>query len=767
VTYTISTNNITSGGSISLGTLNINTSGAQEGGNVTIVGNTGTSSTGSVSIGSINTSSSLGVAGGITVIGNGVTIGAINASGNSTGQITPFYIPRIEIHSVQDLSLANTYYVTNGLLATPQQTGINTYGAPYIPQFPLYYPGSGYYSPSTAPVHLSTLSAGTMPTTISGTSISASGLISSSTLTLSASAGDISALNSESNNLIATASGAVTINNLSDFPTSTASVSVAAGTSANAVATGTSSSLLSVDISGTTNNLTINGVANALALGGVYAPNGGTINVVADSLMLSGSIRAGANGVVSIQPVANSTPITIGSGSSGIVISTLTGTTAASLTIGSSNGYGGVTVIGNLSSSSIGNLSILQGAANFTNNGSLQNNGSISINVGGTLTAGSISTTGQNNAISLSGSSIQLSGNISANNGPVALTSLSGGITGSSSNIVSGSSVALSSTGGSIGSFGLSAPVVTVTQTGIGGTTLSDNVAATITATVGTGGLSFTDSGAGGITLSNALNTVGAIQLIDSSTSANASINLGGPLSAASVILQAAGSGGIIQSAGTITAQNVSLSSGSGDILNISTSTPAIYVNTSGNAGISNTGAGPLSLSVGSSIFASFSVSNDNNLTVNSSINSAGTLTLSTTANNGFIQIGTNNVNAANISITTNGSGNVLTTTPGEVGSSKGGGVLTSSGNLNLSTSSGYITVNTSTPDIYVNSSGAIYITNGSSSDLSLSQGSTVSSSLFVTTKGNLNEASPISAVNRQMAELEFFIPQPLTAHTG
>ena len=117
-------------------------------------------------------------------------------------------------------------------------------------------------------------------------------------------------------------------------------------------------------------------------------------------------------------------------------------------------------------------------------------------------------------------------------------------------------------------------------------------------------------------------------------------IELNGSVNGAIVTIAAGGVGTITQTGGTVTGTtSISLSSGSGSIGSINTSTPSLTLNTTGAATVVNSGYA-LSLASGGSTFGSLSVSNATSITTTTALASSAALSLLVTGLNGGVTLG-------------------------------------------------------------------------------------------------------------------------------
>jgi len=244
------------------------------------------------------------------------------------------------------------------------------------------------------------------------------------------------------------------------------------------------------------------------------------------------------------------------------------------------------------------------------------------------------------------------------------------------------------------------------------------------------------------VTVSNnaGLNTSGAITasgiLSLATTANNGNVGLGGNVFGTTVDLSANGSGTIGQTAGTIAATNLNLTSGSGNITTLSGTTSNLTFNTSGNVTWTGTGGTALNVGNGSSTGNNVTVSNNAGLNTSGAITASGILSLSTTTgSNGSITLGanaagtsvtfttstlTNNssvtANTGNLSIQSNGTSNALTINLGS-----GSSLTASLGNVNFNTTNaGSVTVQPASGSTPLGSLSA----NGGAGNINLNIGS-------------------------------------------
>ncbi|HEY9793023.1 MAG TPA: hypothetical protein V6D22_21655 [Candidatus Obscuribacterales bacterium] len=386
-------------------------------------------------------------------------------------------------------------------------------------------------------------------------------------------------------------------------------------------------------------------------------------------------------------------------------------TTAGQLSITSTDATSGDTITANLMSTlhnSVGSLVASMGNG-ATNNIHLDNTANTS-----TFTLATVSFI--NNLTITNGGSIATTGG-STFTGSLTLISTTGSV--ALSNPMSATSIS-----------------VTATPSGAGAISTSGTLTApTVILSSGSGGITI-DSGASTSASILTANSTGAVSIVDTN---NGAITLDAS-SGSSFTLNANGAASAITGGGVLTAATTSLSAGSGGISFTAAntlSTSNLALNTTGTATVVNGGAGALSLSSGGSTFASLSVSTDNSLSTSTAITSGGTLSLSTTGNNGGISLGAN-ASGAVVSLSANGSGTI---------SQSAGKTLTASSSISLSSTSGSIgSINTSTGSLTLNSTGSATIVNSGAGALSLSSAGSTFSSLSVSTDNSLSTSTTITS---------------------
>ena len=223
-------------------------------------------------------------------------------------------------------------------------------------------------------------------------------------------------------------------------------------------------------------------------------------------------------------------------------------------------------------------------------------------------------------------------------------------------------------------------------------------------------------------------------------------IALQGNMSANSLTLTATGSGSITDTSATMSAPTISITTSSGNIgtnsssiLTSSTGTLTANTGGTGNAYVSNTGT----VSLGTSVTgATFQLVDNNTITLAGNL-TAPTINLQTTASNGCIAMGANNITgSSSVMLAANGTGNITDTT----GAITGGSISLNSGGGNIGGSSNNIlTATTSTIAANTGGSGNAYVTNTGAASLGTSTvGDTFQllDNNTITTTGNISAST-------------------------
>ena len=537
------------------------------------------------------------------------------------------------------------------------------------------------------------------------------------------------AIGTSGNNILTSASTiAVTTTNGNTY------ISNTGATTLNASSLGTGSLTLN-----SSNTITLNGTLSAT--GGVtlnVTGNNGGIDLNSRTITATGatvSLTANGSGTITeTTATITGTTVNLNSGTGNIgTSSNRILTTATNVSANTSNGSAYITNTGavNIAASSLGS-----GLLDVRANNNLTLTGNLSATGGVTLTS-----TATNGSIALGTKTITATG------ATVALTATgTGTISASAGSNITASTVTFS---GGTGTMGTSANKILTTASTISGSAtnaalyVSNSGALTVNATsIGTGALSITNDN--NITLGGSLSATGGVTL--TSTAANGSIALGNyniTDTGNTTTLTATGSGTITTGTGAITATTVALVSGTGDIgttsnrilttatnLSANTSNGGVYVTNTGAAiiGTSNLGSGLLDVRA------------NNNITLSGSISATGGVNLASTAVNGTIGMGNNNIVAtgATVNLTATGTSAIST----------GTGVITAN-TVNLTSGSGAIgtssnNILTTASNVSITSSnGAALIKN--TGDLTLNTVSLGSGSLSVSGTNNITVAGAIT----------------------
>ena len=369
------TNNITytagaqSSGSIELGTVNINTSGASGAGAVFVMANGG-----SVSLGTINDSSNctFNCGGGVYIFGNGITTGPINASDGKASY------GNVALGSVA--STQGPPSVTNGI---PSFLPIN----PRAPGTP-----SGVISVPSIVAGSLTITGGSVRGTL--------------TTSIGVGAGNPGAVNTE----VSFFSILVTSGSLNIVNTGNVAFGVLTPASLNFTDYGIVSA--SISAAGGINLACNEFVGGSPAQTSTLTTTNAPINISTD-FITQPIINAGT-GTVTISPLTPTNPINLGGGTGGLQ-PTWFGITAGKVVFGSSSSLGGINITGQLDMSSTpftNGFQFIQGSGgSFTNNYSLNlGTNNLAISVGGAVTTGTITSSGS--AISIAGSQVNFSNSL-------------------------------------------------------------------------------------------------------------------------------------------------------------------------------------------------------------------------------------------------------------------------------------------------------------------------------------------------------------------
>ncbi len=413
-TYTLAPGS-TEGGSILLGTVNVNTAGATGGGNLVVVANKGSNNTGSISLGTVTSSGGSAQGGAVTILGNSINVGSIDTRANSLANSGA-----VKITSAGSVGLSNP-------TGTKVTAGLVTGGT--------FQPGTLGGAITLAGAN--SINAGSSSVILEGGSITGAGLVTAHNLTLTATAGSIGGLNtSVDNNITASASGlAVSSIGITNSGSLSSFKVLLTGSNGTVSLNNTGSLTLGSSINGSGGvNITLSSGSTLTNNGFQITSNDNPISITMDSYALSGvnPINAGG-GTVTIMPANSTRVINLMGSSSGLSLSAgqLASITAGTLVIGSINTTGGVNLLGPINLTGNYNLQLLQGTGgSFESNSNSITMGSraLTINVGGPVNLGSVITTGA--TTNITGTSVNLHGSIGSTGDVITINSTNGNILG-------------------------------------------------------------------------------------------------------------------------------------------------------------------------------------------------------------------------------------------------------------------------------------------------------------------------------------------------
>ncbi len=288
---------------------------------------------------------------------------------------------------------------------------------------------------------------------------------------------------------------------------------------------------------------------------------------------------------------------------------------------------------------------------------------------------------------------------------------------------------------GSINLTNISSPNVTFNTSG--NVTLTDYMQVTGNGASTGANVIFTGANVGGLSTTGSI-TASKDLTISTLVGSNAPIMIGGSLTGSNVTITSDGSGAITQTGGVVKASlSLSLSTGTGNIVVNNASTPILNLITTGSANVRNSGSGSLTLNTNSPLFANFTLTNDNDLIIASTINSNNAVSITAS-------IGSITFTNSGSSISANGSvvlnSNHVTVPAGTtiLGSTVDLNGLTINGNF--SAGSNMILDNSGTIQ---SSAGTIKVTSAAGQDLSLTGNGNglfvvpTSTGIYITAMGN------------------------------
>ena len=438
----------------------------------------------------------------------------------------------------------------------------------------------------------------------------------------------------------------------------------------------------------TSDTITATNVNLTSTSGSIYGSGGTTSNFLLSANNLTANANAAGQNVHLSDAASGGTTINGASGAGGTFALTSAqyitqGNTSDTITANSIN----LTATnGSIYGSGGATSNFLLSANNLTANANAAGqNVYLSDAASGSTTLNGASGAGATFALTTAGSLV-LGANVSAAV-DIITASGAGTITQTAGTVTGTTSAAFTSTSGAIGTSGtnisINTPSVSANTTGNVYLTDSSAVAIGGASTGAIFSLTDTAGGAASINVSHAIAATGALSLL--ATGTNGGIVLGNNVSGTVDTITASGAGTITQTGGTLTGStSAALSSGSGNIGSINTSTPSLTLNTTGTATVVNSGAGALSLASGGDTFAGISVNTDNSLTTTNNITATGgTIGLVAT---GAISLG-GNLNAGSagtINLTSNstiGNSSAETLTAGTMAFSQGSGGVAVTGN--------------------------------------------------------------------------------------
>lgn len=459
------------------------------------------------------------------------------------------------------------------------------------------------------------------------------------------------------------------------------------------------------------------------AAGAVSLSSGNNGAIVVNAALTGASLVLNANGSGTINtaaiPLTASSQITLTSGSGSITASNLN---TPSLLLGTTGDA-------NVTNSSAGIMQLGSTGTKFNNLQVQTNNG---------LTTTSAIQSAGNLVLATSSGNLLVGASLAG--GTVSLTTNAGSINAGSNTVSGTTSVTFTTTDGAVGDLGvMNVSTPSLIFQNLGATGMSANVSVSATPSVAVTFTKFTNLTLAADHSINALNSPLVVGTLKMSTANNGSIALVGA-QASVVQLTANGTGSITASSNIVGLTSVSLSSGSGDISSISSSTDKLVVNTTGSVSIQNTNAGSLDFS-GSSTFANIDLKTNHDLFVSAALNSTGNLFLSTTANSGSINLAST-ASGKTVSISAISAGNI-----------SAAGTITGSAGISLSSGSGTIgtnlsPINTSTASLTLNTTGDSNIANTTAAGLTLSFGGATMNSLTVSSNHGISSGNTLNATS-------------------
>lgn len=458
-----------------------------------------------------------------------------------------------------------------------------------------------------------------------------------------------------------------------------------------------------------------------VTLGGSNTFNVGNATSAANAISFQGSqINLPA---AQTQTISNNANVTFQPGAAGALTLNLTASDTSSFagtgtyTIASNGAGNTVNVSASATPSTVSfggatNVSTTGvGALNISNNVTLQTNNknvtvttaSVNLNTNGAINAGTGTVILQPNA---AGTTIGLNGGTGTF--AVAGTTLTN-ITAATLQVGNNTSGAFTQAGtlnvsgaGPAGAYNLDLRSGS-TYTGAGSTT----ILGTKTLTINSVGGATTGTIGGGAT---------TVSVTGSAVSLGNNIALAASGSSANLTANAASAGTITQSAGTVIAANVNLSTtgagGGSDIGNINVSATNVTANTNkGNATVTNSSAALVNLN-GSTIGGNLNVSSNNTININAAVSTSGSSSLTTTANNGSISVNGGNLSGTGgVILQTQGNGSVTVADTRSIQSTNNT-ISVTAASVNLNTT-GAINAGTGTVILQPNAAGTTVGLNG------------------------------------------------------
>lgn len=403
----------------------------------------------------------------------------------------------------------------------------------------------------------------------------------------------------------------------------------------------------------------------------------------------------------------------------------------------------------------------------LTIGGTLTSDGSLAIRAnGGVSIAGPVSTASGGNLTltTTNGGIVSLGANFKGSG--VTTINADGGIT-QTAGTISGSSVALTSASGSVGAFGGS-PVVISTTT----SNLSANAPTGVVNIANTGALTLAASAATtnfGLSATGTITTTGAITADSVTLGAaqganNVGIKLGGNVGDGNgaVTLAASGNGSISQTAGTVNATTLALSSGSGNIgssanARLATNAGTITVNTLGSAYIGNAATviiGASAVGNGTTNLSTFDLQSSGPISTVGAI-TANTINLSGASGSNagiFVKSAISAVGSgSSITLQADGSGRLSSETPQGILTGATINLISGSGNIGSSTAGGAMIINAAAgpTTLTVSTLGSAYISSNGAISLGASNAgstATTGSILQLAAAGSITTVGAVGA---------------------